>query len=76
MLGLTNFDENVFKKAIREIIVPEFNTLVFVFTDGRQIKRVWQDRPRSERWTEDLREQARKRELERRRKNQWAQQEQ
>ena len=66
VLGLSEFDETVLKKVIKEIIVPEFNTLVFVFRDGKQIKRVWQDRPRSEIWTEDLRKQARERELVRR----------
>lgn len=66
VLGLSEFDENVFKKAIREIIVPEFNTLVFVFVDGRQIRRVWQERPRNEIWTKDMRQQARVRELVRR----------
>ncbi len=69
VLGVLQFDEAVFKKFIREIIVPEFNTLVFVFNDGQQIKRVWQDRPRSERWTEDLRQQARDRENQRRRES-------
>ncbi|ODA42693.1 recombinase family protein [Desulfosporosinus sp. BG] len=69
VLGLLQFDDTVFKKVIREIIVPEFNTLVFVFNDGQQIKRVWQDRPRSERWTEDLRQQAREREFQRRRES-------
>ncbi|EGW38797.1 hypothetical protein DOT_3266 [Desulfosporosinus sp. OT] len=31
VLGLSKFDEMVFKEVIRESIVPEFNTLVFVF---------------------------------------------
>ncbi|WP_088227362.1 recombinase family protein [Desulfosporosinus sp. FKB] len=69
VLGLSEFDETIFKKVIREIIVPEFNTLVFVFQDGQQIKRVWQDRPRTERWTEDSKQQARDRELQRRKEN-------
>ncbi len=69
VLGLSEFDEKIFKQAIREIIVPEFNALVFVFEDGKQIERVWQDRPRSERWSEELRQRARERELERRSKS-------
>lgn len=69
ILGLSQFDETVFKKVIQEIIVPEFNTLVFVFNDGQQIKRIWKDQPRSERWTEDLRQQARDREILRKRES-------
>ena len=67
VLGLLQFDETVFKKVIREIIVPEFNTLIFIFADGQHIKRVWKDRPSSERWSEDLRQKAREREILRRR---------
>ncbi|KGK85875.1 resolvase [Desulfosporosinus sp. HMP52] len=66
VIGLSEFDETVFKKVIREIIVPEFNTLVFVYNDGQHIKRVWQDRPRGERWSEDLKQKAREREIQRR----------
>ena len=69
VLGLLQFDETVFKKVIREIIVPEFNTLIFIFADGQHIKRVWQDRPRSERWSEELRQKAREREIQRRRES-------
>lgn len=69
VLGLLHFDETVFKKVIQEIIVPEFNILVFVFNDGDHIKRVWHDRPRSERWNDDLRQKAREREIQRRREN-------
>lgn len=47
VMGLSQFDEEVFKKVIREIIVPEFNTLVFVFNNGQQVECVWQDRPHS-----------------------------
>lgn len=69
VLGLSEFDETMFKNVIGEIIVPEFNTLVFVFMDGKQIKRIWQNRSRSARWSEELRQKAREKELERRRKS-------
>ena len=58
-LGLDAFDADVFKAAIKEIRVPAFNHVVFVFNDGHEVERVWQDRSRSESWTDEMREKAR-----------------
>ncbi len=41
VLGLTKFDEDVFKEGIKEINVPEHNKLIFVFHDGTNIKKEW-----------------------------------
>lgn len=59
VLGLPTFDENIFKKEIKELRVPAFNHVVFVFKDGHSVERVWQDRSRRESWTDDMRDQAR-----------------
>jgi len=59
VLGLAAFDETVFKNSISEIRIPGGNRLVFVFSDGATVERVWQDRSRRESWTEEMREAAR-----------------
>ena len=65
VLGLCEFNEAVFDERIAEIRVPAFNHLIFVFRDGTQTERVWQDKSRRDSWTEDMRlraaEHARKR---------------
>ena len=58
VLGLEAFDPTVFKNSIKEIHVPAFNRLVFVFKDGREVERVWQDKSRSDSWTQEMKEQA------------------
>jgi site-specific DNA recombinase len=44
VLGLQSFDETVFVRHIKEIQVPEFNKLVFVFFSGSLVERSWQDK--------------------------------
>ncbi|HHX87667.1 MAG TPA: recombinase family protein, partial [Firmicutes bacterium] len=63
VLELDSFDKEAFAKNIEEIRVPGFNRLVFVFKDGREVKASWQDRSRAESWTEEMRQEARKRQL-------------
>ena len=58
VLGLREFDENVFAEQISEIHVPAFNHLVYVFKDGSKVERTWQDKSRSDSWTPEMREQA------------------
>ncbi len=58
VLGLAQFDETVFKRAIKQLFVPSFNVLMFDFHDGRQTERKWQDRSRSESWDEAARKRA------------------
>lgn len=73
VLGLPEFEESVFARRIAEIRVPEANRLIFVFTDGRMVERIWRDRSRTESWTEEMREEARRRTMGRR-KNTWPKQ--
>ncbi|MFZ5988068.1 MAG: recombinase family protein [Bacillota bacterium] len=61
VLGISEFDEKLFKLNIKEIQVPEDNTLAFVFMDGRIVQREWKYKSRSESWTEETRQQVRER---------------
>jgi len=63
VLGLEAFDEAVFQKRISEIRIPSANRLVFIFSDGRIVKREWKDRSRSESWTPEMKQQAREKAL-------------
>ena len=67
-LGLDEFNEKIFTEEIVEIQVHQANTLVFVFMDGRVVKRLWSDRSRSESWTDEMKEKARQKANERNRK--------
>ena len=67
-LGLDEFNEKIFTEEIVEIQVHHANTLVFVFMDGRVVKRLWSDRSRSESWTDEMKEKARQKANERNRK--------
>ena len=58
VLGLTEFDEAVFKERIREIRVPAFNRLIFIFKDGTAVEQVWEDKSRSDIWTNEMKTQA------------------
>jgi len=55
-LGVSEFSEELFNEQIKEIRVPEFNHLIFVFYDGQEIEKVWQDRSRRESWTPEMRQ--------------------
>lgn len=58
VLGISEFDADIFEKQIEKILVPEPNKLTFIFTDGQQISTHWQDRSRSESWTDEMKEKA------------------
>lgn len=55
VLGLQEFDANIFENQINKILVPAPNELIFVFHNGHEISAHWQDRSRSESWTEEMR---------------------
>lgn len=55
VLGVQEFDANIFENQIKQILVPEPNKLTFIFHDGRNITSHWQDRSRSESWTDEMR---------------------
>ncbi len=55
MLGISEFDTDIFENQIEKILVPAPNELTFIFTDGHQISAKWKDRSRSESWTNEMR---------------------
>lgn len=63
VLGRSEFDEAVFRGQISAIRVPEFNKVVFIFLDGREIEKTWQDKSRRDSWTEEAKQKARQRQL-------------
>ena len=50
-------EENI--RALAEIQIPCPNHILFVFKDGHETERVWQDRSRAESWTDEMKEKAR-----------------
>ena len=52
VLGLTDFDETVFKEKIKQITVPEWNVVKFVFYNGETVTKNWNDRSRK--WTDEM----------------------
>ena len=69
VLGINEFDVDLFKNHIEKIIVPSANHLTFVFKDGHTEEEVWQHRSRSASWTDEMKEQARQKSLQRRKNN-------
>ena len=61
VLGIAEFDEEIFLNQIERIEVPAFNHLVYIFKDGHREERIWQDKSRRDSWTDEMREQARRR---------------
>lgn len=69
--GLLQTDEptrELLDSRIRQIEAFEGNLLRFTFTDGSTAEEIWRDRSRSESWTEEMKEAARKKTLERSKK--------
>jgi site-specific DNA recombinase len=64
VLELKEFDEGSFAQKIKEIQVPQPSVLVFVFHDGSIVKKGWSYKSRSESWSEEARQKARERSLE------------
>ena len=53
-------------EQITEIVADDGNRLLLRFSDGSETERIWRDRSRSESWTDEMRNEARKRMIERR----------
>jgi DNA invertase Pin-like site-specific DNA recombinase len=67
VLWLTEIDGDALKGRIKEIRVPGDNRLAFVFMDGSIVNREWQDRSRRNSWTDEMKQVARERALQRNR---------
>ena len=55
VLGLSEFNEDIFQSKIQQIVIPTPNRIKFIFHNGITKTVEWQDRSRSESWTEDMR---------------------
>ncbi len=64
VLNLTEFSEAAVSEKIIQIIVPGHNRITFHLTDGRTVETEWQDHSRRDSWTPEMKEQARRRALE------------
>lgn len=58
VLGISDFDEELFQSEIEQIVIPAPNRIKFIFHNGTRKTVEWQDRSRSESWTEDMRKTA------------------
>ena len=52
VLEMKSFDNDIFKDNIREITIPEWNKVTFVFFNGTAITKDWQDKSRK--WTDEM----------------------
>lgn len=69
VLGTEKFNADIFDKHIDKIIAQQTNRLVFLFKDGHTVEQRWKDRSRSESWSDEMKENARQKALERKRNN-------
>lgn len=69
VLGQNNFTHEWLCERIQHIRVCNENTLIFCFKDGSEITRIWKDRSRSQSWTDEMKEAARQKTLERSKRN-------
>lgn len=65
VMGTDTFDAEALHSKITAVRVAEGNTLVFCFNEGTEAVKRWIDRSRSESWTPEMRDAARKKTLER-----------
>lgn len=63
LLQISELDEDVLKKHVKEIVVPQKNSLIYVLTDGTTKQVEWAHRSRRESWTPEMKEEARQRTL-------------
>ena len=69
VLGIDSLDSDTVRNRITAIRVEQNNTVVFNLDDGSEIKKQWKDRSRSESWTDEMKEAARQKTLERSKHN-------
>ena len=55
--------------SVKQITAEKGNAVRFLLTDGTEFVRHWKDRSRSESWTDEMRESARQKTLERKKRN-------
>jgi len=55
VLGMSEFNAAVFARQIVKMTITAPNEVTYRFRDGHESAAVWQDRPRSKSWTEEMR---------------------
>lgn len=68
VLGAVSFDPDMVRSKITAIRAEKSNMVVFCMDDGSEIVKQWTDRSRAESWTPEMKEKARQRALQARRK--------
>lgn len=58
VLGLDEFDEDVFSERVIRITIPHTGLLVFDFSDGSTLEHEWYRNSRKDSWTEECRKRA------------------
>ena len=61
VLGLAEYDPAAFTAKVAAITVPDDGVLVFIFKDGTERALTWENRSRSESWTDEMKKTARER---------------
>ena len=69
VLGIESFDSVMVRNRITAIRAEQNNTVIFSLDDGSEVKKQWKDRSRSESWTDEMKEAARQKALERSKHN-------
>lgn len=68
-LGLSAFEPDAVSALIHHIEVLEPNRLIYILKDGRVVEREWHDRTRRDSWTDEMKQAARERAIQQRRKS-------
>ena len=68
VLGAVSFDPDMVRSKITAIRAEKSNMVVYCMDDGSEIVKRWKDRSRAESWTPEMKEKARQRALQARRK--------
>ena len=58
VLGIPEFDKEVFAEKVAQITIPETGTLIFDFTDGTQLTHHWSRNSKKDSWTDECRKRA------------------
>ena len=69
VLGVKAFTREQLHSRVQSIRVCNGNILVFCFKEGSEVTRTWKDRSRAESWTDEMKEAARRKTLERSKHN-------
>lgn len=58
VLGIPEFDEDIFSERIKQITVPETGTMILEFADGTTLEHHWNRNAKKEAWTDENRQRA------------------